>query len=114
MRGPGCLVMNLPANAGDTEDRFDPWVRKIPWRRAWQPTPVFLPRESQRSLAGYCPRGHKESETTEGLSMHTQTHTHDTITIIKITDIQNLPKFPYAPLLLFFMFFFFYVCGKNT
>ena len=27
---------------------FDPWVRKIPWRRAWQPTPVFLPRESQR------------------------------------------------------------------
>ena len=34
--------------------RFDPWVRKIPWRRAWQPTPVFLPGEShgQRSLAG--------------------------------------------------------------
>ena len=33
---------------------FDPWVRKIPWRRAWQPTPVFLPGESQgqRSLAG--------------------------------------------------------------
>ena len=36
----------------------------------WQPTPVFLPREShgQRSLAGYCPWGHKESETTEGIS----------------------------------------------
>ena len=35
--------------------RFDPWVRKIPWRRAWQPSPVFLPGEShgQRSLAGY-------------------------------------------------------------
>ena len=34
---------------------FNPWVRKIPWRRAWQPTPVFLPGEShgQRSLAGY-------------------------------------------------------------
>ena len=34
---------------------FDPWVRRIPWRRAWQPIPVFLPRESheQRSLAGY-------------------------------------------------------------
>jgi len=34
--------------------RFDPWVRKIPWRRAWQHTPVFLPGEShgQRSLAG--------------------------------------------------------------
>ena len=36
---------------------FDPWVGKIPWRRAWQPTPVFLPGEShgQRSLAGYAP-----------------------------------------------------------
>ena len=35
--------------------RFDPWVGKIPWRRAWQPTPVFLPGGShgQRSLAGY-------------------------------------------------------------
>ena len=46
---------------------FDPWVGKIPWRKAWQPTPVFLPREShrQRSLEGYCPWGHKESDTTE-------------------------------------------------
>ena len=34
---------------------FDPWVRKLPWSRAWQPTPVFLPGEphGQRSLAGY-------------------------------------------------------------
>ena len=34
---------------------FDPWVGKIPWRRAWQPTPVFLPGEShrQKSLVGY-------------------------------------------------------------
>ena len=38
---------------------FDSWVGKIPWRRAWQPTPVFLPGESleQRSLVGYCPIG---------------------------------------------------------
>jgi len=36
---------------------FNPWVGKIPWRRAWQPTPVFLPGESQRqgSLEGYSP-----------------------------------------------------------
>ena len=36
---------------------FDPWVGKIPWRSAWQPTPIFLPGESQgqRSLAGYGP-----------------------------------------------------------
>ena len=46
---------------------FDPWVWKIPWRRAWQPTPVFFPRESlgQRSLVGYSPWGRKESDTTE-------------------------------------------------
>ena len=44
-----------PGNAGDIRHRFDPWVRKFLWRRAWQPTPVFLPGEShgQRSLAGY-------------------------------------------------------------
>ena len=47
--------------------RFDPWVGKIPWRRAWQPTPVFLPGEchGQRSLAGYSLWGCKESDTTE-------------------------------------------------
>ena len=37
--------------------KFDPWVGKIPWRRAWQPTPVFLPGEfhGQKNLAGYRP-----------------------------------------------------------
>ena len=41
------------------ETQVHPWVRKIPWRRDWQPTPVFLPREShgQRSLVGYSPWG---------------------------------------------------------
>ena len=40
--------------------RFDPWVGKIPWRREWQPTLVFLPGKSrgQRSWAGYNPWGH--------------------------------------------------------
>ena len=49
---------------------FDPWVRKIPWRREWQPTPVFLPGEfhGQGSLAGYSPWGCKESDMTEWLS----------------------------------------------
>ena len=39
---------------------FDPWVGKIPWRRKWQPAPVFLPRKSngQRNLVGYNLRGH--------------------------------------------------------
>ena len=41
--------------------RSDPWIGKIPWRRAWQLTPVFLPRESrgQRSLAGYSLYSHR-------------------------------------------------------
>ena len=47
--------------------RFDPWIGKIPWRKAWQPTPVFLPGEShgQRNLVGYSTKGCKESDTTE-------------------------------------------------
>ena len=47
--------------------RFDSWVRKIPWRRKWQSTPAFLPGGShgQRSLVGYSPWGHKESDRTE-------------------------------------------------
>ena len=46
---------------------FNPWVGKIPWRRAWQPTPEFLPGKfhGQRSLAGYSPLGCKELDTTE-------------------------------------------------
>ena len=46
---------------------FNPWVRKIFWRRAWQPTPVFLPGESrgQKSLAGYSPQGRKVLDMTE-------------------------------------------------
>ena len=48
---------------------FDLWVRKIPWRREWQPTPVLLPRKFHRwrSLVGYSPWGRKESDTTERL-----------------------------------------------
>ena len=50
--------------------KFDRWVEKIPWRRKWQATPVFLPGKShgQRSLAGYGPWVHKELDTTEQLN----------------------------------------------
>ena len=50
----GSVIKNRPEMWGP---RFDPWVRKIPWRRAWQPTLVLLPREShgQRSLAACNP-----------------------------------------------------------
>ena len=51
------------------EPGFNPWVRKIPWRRKWQPTPVFSPGKShgQKSLVGYSLQGHKESDTIERL-----------------------------------------------
>ena len=59
------MVKNLPAM-----QEFNPWVRKIPQRRERLLTPVFLPGEScgQRSLAGYSPWGHKESDMTERLT----------------------------------------------
>ena len=61
---PGGTVGNRPG--------FDPWVRKIPYRRKWQPTPVFLPVTShgQRDLVGCSPWSRKELDMTE------QTHTH--------------------------------------
>ena len=51
--------------------RFDPWVRKISWRREWQPTLVFLAGEShgQKSLAGYGPWGCKELDRNECLTL---------------------------------------------
>ena len=58
------MVKNLPSSVGHG---LDPWVGKIPWRRKWLPTPVFLPREfhRQRSLAGYSAWGCKELDMTE-------------------------------------------------
>ena len=51
--------------------RFNPWVRKSPWRREWLLTPIFFPGEfhGQRSLVGYNPWGCKESDTTEQLTL---------------------------------------------
>ena len=49
---------------------FNPWVGKIPWRKEWEPSPVLLSGEfhGQRSLAGYSPWDHKESDTTQQLN----------------------------------------------
>ena len=64
----------FPCNSRDKEPicnvgkcESNPWAGKIPWRREWQPTLVFLPGEShgQRSLVGYSPGGHTESDTPE-------------------------------------------------
>ena len=77
--------------------RFNPWVRKIPWRSDWLPTPVFLPGEShrQRSLAGYHFKGRKESDMTEWLThTHTHTHTHRGKCIPqKLANATNSPSF---------------------
>ena len=61
-------VKNLPAMQ---ETRVNSWIRKIPWRRAQLPTPVFLPGEfhGQRNLADYSPWGCKESDMTEQLTL---------------------------------------------
>ena len=66
------MAKSLPSNAGDIREK---WVGKIPWRRAWQPTPVFLPGESygQRTLEGHSPWGYKELDTTGCLSINNYT-----------------------------------------
>ena len=84
--------------------RFNPWVGKIPWKRKWQPMPVFLPGEShvQRSLAGYSPQSCKESDTTKRLSLLLQKTfqecekqwalTHDSY-VLSLPP----PRFPFQP-----------------
>ena len=70
------MFLGFPGDSDSEEsacnvgDLSSPWVGKIPWRRAWKPTLVFLPKNphGQTSLAGY--RGHKESDKTEQLSTH--------------------------------------------
>ena len=65
-----CLLRGRP--------RFNPWIGKIPWRRKWLPTPVFLPGEfhGQRNLVGYSPWGCKELDTTEQLTLQWATVWH--------------------------------------
>ena len=67
---------------------FNPWVGKIPWRRAWQPHPIFLPGEfhGQRNLVDYSPWSYKELDTTEV----TYTHMH----MATQSDAQNLKREP--------------------
>ena len=75
-RFPTPAFMGFPGGSNGKESTCNsgelgliPGLGKIAWRRAWQPTPVFLPEEShgQRSLVGYSPWTHKESDTTERL-----------------------------------------------
>ena len=85
-------MLGFPGGASGKESacqcrrcRFNPWVRKIPGRK-FQSIPVFLPGKAhgQRSLAGYSPRGHKESDRTENTHIHTHTQK-------RIVSANNLP-----------------------
>ena len=68
--GRTCLPMHKTKRCG-----FHPWMGETPWRKAWQPTPVFLPGKShgRRTLVGYGTQGHKESDMTE-VTQHSTVH----------------------------------------
>ena len=84
---PGRLSGNESTRCG-----LHPWVGKSPWRRTWQRTPAFLPGEShgQRSLAGYRPRGRRES----GTIVTKEQHTSPTATSLVATEVTMLEKNP--------------------
>ena len=89
---PGRAVGKNPfANSGPSRDvgkrhGFDPWVRKIPCSRKWQPAPVSVPGKfhGQRSVAGYSPWDCKLLYTTEQLSTHTSEKVEDSIIQVNI------------------------------
>ena len=79
------VVKHLPVDAGDIRCWLSPWGGTIPWRSAWQPTPVFLLGEphGRRSLAGYSLWGYKELDTIKQLSTNTHTHTSREMEILR-------------------------------
>ena len=85
----GSVVRNLPVNAGHMGSVSR--SGRYPWRKKWQPAAVSLPGEShgQRSLAGYSPQGHTESDTAEHAHMHLGdkikycSHTFDLIFVLR-------------------------------
>ena len=99
----GSAMKNPPANVANSG--FDTCVRKIPWRRKWQHTPVFLPGKShgQRSLVSYSPWSCRESDTTEhacthreevaGPSVSLKTLTRE-LWLISLPSYSNLTQFP--------------------
>ena len=82
--GPLCLAGRLPMWLGSKESAcqcrthrssgFNPWVRKILWRRKWQSTSVFLPGKSHGQESLVSPWGHKELDMTEWLSTQACLH----------------------------------------
>ena len=77
-RGPPWWLSGRESSCHCRRPRFNPCIRKIPWRRKWQPTPVFLPGKScgQRSLAGYSPWGRKRVRPSWVTQQQQTTHTY--------------------------------------
>ena len=69
--------------------RFNPWIQKIPWRRKWQLTSLFLPGKfhGHRNLVGYIPEGRKESDTTDHActAQHMESVLEETPSLLTIT-----------------------------
>ena len=91
----GSVVKKLPANAGDAGD-VGPCVRKNPWRRKWQPTPVFFPRKFH-GQGLWCATIHRVAKSEMRVSdwvhtthTHTHTHTHNTRHCL---EMEVLPSF---------------------
>ena len=74
----GPVVKNPHANTGDARDSSSIPNREDPWRRKWQPTPVFWPRKfhGQMRLVGCSPWDHRELDIAEHMYVYTHTHTH--------------------------------------
>ena len=88
---------------------FDPWVRKISWKKKWQPTLVFWPEKShgQRSLVGHSPWGGQELGTTERLS----THCFDSPNVL-ITAFGKI-YYPFNDLMTQFVVFYWFLCLRK-
>ena len=109
---PIYLTMDFPNGSADRvrlqfrrrrKYRFNPFVGKIPWRRKWQLTPIFLPGEShgQRSLADYSPWGCKELDTTEYAHISHWTYLPPSLWNLFLTSLKILPlnhHFQHSPL----------------
>ena len=74
MNFPGGSVIKNPSAVQETSD---PWVGKVPWRRSWQPTSVFLPGESHGQKSQWATVHEDATEWLSHTHTHTHTHTHN-------------------------------------
>ena len=106
----GSILNKIPSSVGFPCDsdgkesqcgrcRFNPWVGKVPWRREWQSTPIFLPGEfhGQKSLVGYIPYDCKELDTTEQLTLLLASSVDHKFKILRCGNEQFTKTLPLKP-----------------